>query len=81
MRDAFYDPGMHGVDWPAVTEMYRPLVYKISTKSELRDVLQQALGELSVLHVFVSIRSDAPTIMSTEAQIKTHGPVCARTPL
>ena len=62
MRDAFYDPGMHGVDWPAVTEMYRPLVYKISTKSELRDVLQQALGELSVLHVFVSIRSDAPTI-------------------
>ena len=62
MRDAFYDPGMHGIDWPAVTEMYRPLVYKISTKSELRDVLQQALGELSVLHVFVSIRADAPTL-------------------
>jgi C-terminal processing protease CtpA/Prc len=58
MRDAFYDPGMHGVDWPAVTEMYRPLVYKMSTKSELRDVLQQAFGELSVLHVFVSVRND-----------------------
>jgi hypothetical protein len=58
MRDAFYDPDMHGVDWPRVTEMYRPLVYKISTKNELRDVLQQALGELSVLHVFVSIRSE-----------------------
>jgi hypothetical protein len=25
MRDAFYDPNMHGVDWPAVTEQYRPL--------------------------------------------------------
>ena len=60
MRDAFYDPDMHGVDWTAVTEKYRDLVYKISTKSELRDVLQQALGELSVLHVFVSIRSEAP---------------------
>ena len=62
MRDAFYDPDMHGVDWTAVTEKYRDLVYKISTKSELRDVLQQALGELSVLHVFVSIRSEAPSL-------------------
>ena len=62
MRDAFYDPDMHGVDWAKVTETYRPLVYKISTKAELRDVLQQALGELSVLHVFVSIRSESPTL-------------------
>mmetsp|Transcript_11740 Transcript_11740/g.28473 ORF Transcript_11740/g.28473 Transcript_11740/m.28473 type:complete len:1484 (-) Transcript_11740:134-4585(-) len=66
MRDAFYDPGMHGLDWSAITEMYRPLVYRISTKSELRDVLQQALGELSVLHVFVSIRSEAPVLPSGE---------------
>ena len=62
MRDAFYDPNMHGLDWEGITEMYRPLVYRVSTKSDLRDVLQQALGELSVLHVFVSIRSDAPTL-------------------
>ena len=62
MRDAFYDPDMHGVDWQRVTETYRPLVYQISTKAELRDVLQQALGELSVLHVFVSIRSESPTL-------------------
>ena len=62
MRDAFYDPNMHGLDWEGITEMYRPLVYRVSTKSDLRDVLKQALGELSVLHVFVSIRSDAPTL-------------------
>ena len=62
MRDAFYDPNMHGVDWAAITEQYRPLVYRISTKSELRDVLQQALGELSVLHVFVSIRNEQPSL-------------------
>ena len=62
MRDAFYDPNMHGLDWEGITEMYRPLVYRVSTKSELRDVLQQAFGELSVLHVFVSIRSEAVTL-------------------
>ena len=66
MRDAFYDPNMHGVDWAAITEQYRPLVYRISTKSELRDVLQQALGELSVLHVFVSIRNEQPSLPDGE---------------
>ena len=59
MRDAFYDPKMHGVDWEKVTEMYRPLIYQLSTKNELRDVLQQALGELSVLHVFVNVRPES----------------------
>ena len=57
---------MHGVDWAAITEQYRPLVYRISTKSELRDVLQQALGELSVLHVFVSIRNEQPSLPDGE---------------
>ena len=61
-----YDPNMHGVDWAAITEQYRPLVYRISTKSELRDVLQQALGELSVLHVFVSIRNEQPSLPDGE---------------
>ena len=56
MRDNFYDPNLHGVDWPAVTERYRPLVKRLTSKNELRDVLEQALGELSVLHVFVDRR-------------------------
>ena len=59
MRDAFYDPGMHGLDW---TGGHRDVPTRWCTRSSarrasLRDVLQQALGELSVLHVFVSIRS------------------------
>lgn len=57
MRDAFYDPNLHGVDWVKVTDRYRPSVYRISSKSELRDILAQAFGELSALHVFVHIES------------------------
>ena len=62
MRDAFYDPNLHGVDWKSVTDRYRPLVYKISSKSELRDILSQAFGELSALHVFVQVKAEDPVL-------------------
>lgn len=62
MRDAFYDPNLHGVDWVSITDRYRALVYKISAKAELHDILGQAFGELSALHVFVSIASEDPIL-------------------
>ena len=62
MRDAFYDPNLHGVDWASITDRYRALVYKISAKAELHDILGQAFGELSALHVFVSIASEDPIL-------------------
>ncbi|HSM06355.1 MAG TPA: PDZ domain-containing protein, partial [Longimicrobiales bacterium] len=52
-RDFFYDPGMHGNDWDAVRERYRPLVPHIQHRSDLRYVLDQVNGELSVGHSFV----------------------------
>lgn len=52
-RDYFYDPGMHGVDWPAMRDKYRPLVDRVTTRAELSDVLAQMVAELSALHIFV----------------------------
>jgi tricorn protease len=52
-RDYFYDPGMHGVDWPAMREKYRPLVARVTDRNELSDLLAQLVGELSALHIFV----------------------------
>lgn len=52
-RDYFYDRNMHGVDWPAMREKYRPLVDRVSTRDELADVLAQMVAELSALHIFV----------------------------
>ena len=52
-RDYFYDPNMHGVDWPAMLERYLPLVDRVSDRDELADAIAQMVSEISALHTFV----------------------------
>src|SRR5262249_1278198 len=51
-RDYFYDRGMHGVDWKATLEKYRPLVDRVASRADLSDLIAQMVGELSALHIF-----------------------------
>jgi tricorn protease len=53
-RDYFYDKNMHGLDWDAMYKKYLPFLDRITTRNELNDLLSQLIGELSVLHAFVS---------------------------
>jgi len=52
-RDYFYDPGMNGIDWPAMRRKYQPLADRVTDRAELNDVIAQMVGELSALHIFV----------------------------
>ena len=52
-KDFFYDPGLHGADWDAVRERYRPLVPHVRHRADLNYLLDQMNGELSVGHSFV----------------------------
>src|SRR5665213_4195823 len=52
-RDYFYDRNMHGVDWKAMRAKYEPLVDRVTTRSELSDLIAQMVSELSALHTFV----------------------------
>jgi tricorn protease len=52
-RDYFYDLKMHGLDWPAMLEKYRPLSLQVTSRGELDDLLAQMVSELSALHTFV----------------------------
>jgi tricorn protease len=54
MRDFFYDPGMHGVDWQAIHTKYEPLVPHINNRNDLNYVIGEMIGELSVGHAYVS---------------------------
>ena len=53
LRDFFYDPAMHGLDWVAMREKYRPLVDRVADRSDLGEVLHEMAGELSALHIYV----------------------------
>ncbi len=64
-RDYFYDPGMHGNDWNAVRNRYRPLVEHVRHRSDLNYVLDQVNGELSVGHSFV-FGGDMPAVDTTK---------------
>ncbi len=54
MKNRFYDPKMHGVDWAAAKEKYRPLLANIADSDELHTVLMQMIGELNASHTGVS---------------------------
>jgi len=53
MKDFFYDPGMHGVDWPAMKERYRPLAAAVGHRADLTYVIGEMIGELSAGHTYV----------------------------
>ncbi|HEA29290.1 MAG TPA: peptidase S41 [Leeuwenhoekiella sp.] len=49
-RDYFYDPGMHGVDWPAMREKYKGFLKDVPTKDDLYRMMGWMFSELSVGH-------------------------------
>jgi tricorn protease len=64
MRDFFYEPNLHGVDWPAQRAKYRALVPHVATRNDLTYLLGEMVGELNVGHAYVGggDRENAPRI-------------------
>lgn len=52
MRDFFYAPNMHGVDWPAMTKKYGALVPSVRHRNDLNYLIGELIGELSVGHAY-----------------------------
>jgi tricorn protease len=49
-RDYFYDPGMHGSDWPAMREKYAIFLPHLAVRSDLNRLIQWLCSELGVGH-------------------------------
>ncbi|MEZ5198651.1 MAG: PDZ domain-containing protein [Bacteroidales bacterium] len=54
MRDFFYDPNMHGVDWVAIKAKYEPLIPYVNNRNDLNYIIGEMIGELNVGHAYVN---------------------------
>lgn len=53
-RDYFYDPGMHGADWPAIKKKYAVFLPDLACRSNLNTVFQMMFSELMIGHHFIT---------------------------
>lgn len=59
MRDFFYAPNMHGVDWQKIHDKYAVLVPHVNHRTDLTYVVGEMIGELSVGHAY-SVNGEHP---------------------
>ncbi|HSB09479.1 MAG TPA: S41 family peptidase [Blastocatellia bacterium] len=52
-RDFFYVPNMHGYDWEALRQQYKPLLKYVAHRSDLNYVIGEMISELTVQHAYV----------------------------
>lgn len=53
-RDFFYVKNLHGYDWEALREQYRPLLAHVAHRSDLNYVIGEMIAELNVSHAYIS---------------------------
>jgi Tol biopolymer transport system component/C-terminal processing protease CtpA/Prc len=54
LRDNFYDPSFHGVDWEGVRASYAPRIQGARTPDEMRRLIALMVGELNASHSGIS---------------------------
>jgi len=54
MKNRFYDPKMHGINWAAAKDTYESLLSNVADEEELHTVMMQMIGELNASHTGVT---------------------------
>jgi len=53
-RDFFYVENMHGYDWAAIRDQYRPLLKDVAHRADLNHLMGEMISELNVGHAYVT---------------------------
>lgn len=61
LRDWFYEPNMHGNDWPAIRDKYAPLLPYVAHRADLDYIFGEIAGELNAGHNYVTV-GDQPAV-------------------
>jgi len=54
MRDFFYVPNMHGIDWKAMHDKYAVMLPSVNNRNDLTYLIGEMIAELSVGHAYIS---------------------------
>ncbi len=54
LRDYFYVPNMHGVDWPAIAQKYAAYLPSVRSRDELDELLRWMQSELGSSHQYLA---------------------------
>ncbi len=65
LRDWFYDPDMHGMDWEGIKAKYQPMVDAATHRSDLDYILGEIAGEMNSGHIYVN-SGDLPKVKRHE---------------
>ncbi len=60
MRDWFYDPDLHGVDWESIRDLYEPLVEHVAHRADLDFLLAELVAEMNAGHAYVNSSPEMP---------------------
>jgi tricorn protease len=54
LRDFFYAGNMHGYDWKAIRDQYKPLLAHVGHRADLNYVIGEMIAELNASHCYVA---------------------------
>jgi tricorn protease len=66
-RDHFYVENMHGYDWVALRDRYRPLLDHVAHRADLNYLIGEMIAELNVGHAYIAGGDIAGTERSSDA--------------
>lgn len=62
VKDKFYDPSLHGVDWEGYRENYRRFLPYINNEYDFCEMLSEMLGELNASHTGASYNASGSAL-------------------
>ena len=74
MKNRFYDPKMHGVNWAAAKDKYESLLPHVVDNDELHNVVMEMIGELNASHTGISGGGQLPGEAPPAERIQTRYP-------
>jgi tricorn protease len=80
MKNRFYDPKMHGVNWASAKDTFEPLLANIADTEELHNLVMEMIGEMNASHTGITGGGNLPGEPVALDRIQTRYPGFALEP-